>query len=65
MNKYYAYKGKKNLKKARDSEVESFRFYLGSNDIAIKRCNRMWGENKFKLYQFKDFNNINTFKKII
>ena len=65
MNKYYAYKGDKNLKEARNSEVESLRFHLGSDDIAIKRCNRIWGENKFKLYQFKDFNNSNTFMKII
>ena len=65
LNKYFAYKGNKDLITAKKEEVNSIRFHLGNKDIAIKRCNRNWGEGNFKLYRFIDFNDINTYEIII
>ena len=65
MDKYFAYKGNKDLSTAKKEEVDSIRFHLGSESIAIKRCSRNWGEGNFKLYRFIDFNNINTYEMII
>ncbi|MAJ90045.1 MAG: hypothetical protein CMD08_02075 [Flavobacteriales bacterium] len=65
MDKYFAYKGKKKLTEAKKSQTDNEKFHLGSVDIAIKRCNRIWGEGNFKLYRFQDFNNNDTYEMIL
>ena len=64
MDKYFAYKGSLPLKEAKDIKVENTKFHLGSSDIAIKRCDRLWGDGNYKLYTFDDFNNNKSFKQI-
>ena len=44
--------------------VENTKFHLGSKDIAIRRCDRIWGSGNYKLYTFDDFNNNNSFKEV-
>lgn len=65
MDKYFAYKGTKKLALAKKSQTDNVKFHLGSVDIAIKRCNRMWGEGNFKLFRFQDFNNNDTYEMIL
>lgn len=64
MDKYFAYKGALPLVEAKDKRVENTKFHLGSKDIAIRRCDRIWGEGNYKLYTFDDFNNNKSFKEI-
>lgn len=64
MDKYFAYKGSLSLKEAKDIKVENTKFHLGSHEIAIRRCNRIWGVGNYKLYVFNDFNNNKSFKEI-
>ena len=65
MDKYFAYRGNKTLFEAKREQIDNKRFHFGSVDIAINRCNRMWGEGNFKLYRFKDFNNNDTYEMIL
>ena len=64
MDKYFAYKGDKGLTEAKLKKVDNVKFHLGSVDIAIRRCNRIWGEGNYKLYRFQDFNNNDTYEMI-
>lgn len=65
MNKYFAYKGNSSLLEAKKKLIENTKFHLSVNEIAIRRCNRIWGEGNYKLYTFTNFNVESTFKKII
>lgn len=64
MNKYFAYKGNSNLSDAKKKLVENTKFHLGVDDIAVRRCNRIWGEGKYRLYTFENFNDDNSFVEI-
>jgi hypothetical protein len=64
MDKYFAHKGIMTLTEAKDKSVENTKFHLGSKDIAIRRCDRIWGSGNYKLYTFDDFNNNNSFKEV-
>ncbi|NDG53527.1 MAG: hypothetical protein EBY39_10980 [Flavobacteriia bacterium] len=65
MDKYFAYRGVKSLTEAKSSQTDSITFQLNSVEIAIKKCNRKWGEGNFKLYRFQNFNNNNTYEMIL
>ena len=65
MDKYFAHRGRRTLAEAKSNSVDNVKFHLNSVDIAIKRCNRIWGEGNFKLYRFKDFNNNDTYEMIL
>ena len=65
MINYYAYSGNKNLEESRKSEIDSTNFKSGSNDFAIKLCNKKFGKNKYRLFSFKNFNDLKTFNQII
>ena len=65
MDKYFAYRGNRTLSESKASPVDNVKFHLNSVDIAIKRCNRIFGEGNFKLYRFKDFNNNDTYEMIL
>ena len=65
MDKYFAYRGNKSLIEAKSEEIDNKRFHFGSVEIAISRCNRIWGKGNFKLYRFEDFKNNNTYEMIL
>ena len=65
MKKYFAHRGRFNLSEVKNKKIENTRFHLNSEEIAIKRCNRIWGEGKYSLYTFEDYNNNDSYKKII
>lgn len=65
MEKYFAYKGSSSLEEAKQKKIENTKFHLSSREIAIKRCNRIWGNNSFSLYTFEDFNDNSSFTKIL
>ncbi len=65
MKKYFAHRGRFNLSEAKNKKIENTKFHLSSEEIAIKRCNRIWGEGKYSLYTFEDYNNNDSYKKII
>jgi hypothetical protein len=62
---YYAYSGDKTLEESRKSDINSTNFKSGSSDFAIKLCNKKFGKNKYKLFSFKNFNDLTTFDQII
>jgi len=61
---YYAYPGNKTLEESKKKEINATRFKSGSKDFAIKLCNKKFGEDKYKLFSFADFNDLNSFKEI-
>ena len=65
MKKYFAHKGSFNLCEAKEKKIENTKFHLNSEAIAIRRCNRIWGEGNYSLYTFKDYNNKDSYKKIV
>lgn len=65
MINYYAYSGDKTLEESRRKEINTARFKSGSKDFAIKLCNKKFGENKYKLFSFTDFNDSTSFKEIL
>lgn len=65
MINYYAYSGNKSLEESREREVNSTRFKSGSDIFAVKLCNKKFGENKYKLFSFTDFNDTATFNEVI
>lgn len=65
MKNYYAFSIKKTLKESKEGQNKSLRFKSGDEVFAMKICKNNFGENKFQLYSFENFNDINTFKKII
>ena len=65
MDKYFAYQGHKGLDQAKREKVHNTKFHLGSVDVAIRRCNRIFGEGNYKLYKFQDFNNNDTYEMIV
>jgi hypothetical protein len=64
VNKYFAYKGSLSLKEAKDLKIDNTKLHLNSNEIAIRRCDRIWGKDNYKIYIFEDFNKNSTFKEI-
>ena len=65
MINYYAYPGDKTLEESRKSEIDASTFKSGSENFVIKLCNKKFGENKYKLFSFKNFNDLTTFDQII
>ena len=65
MINYYAYSGDRTLEESRKSQINSSRFKSGDKNFAIKLCNKKFGENKYKLFSFKNFNDLDTFNQII
>ena len=65
MKNYYAFSIKKTLKESKEGQNKSLRFKSGKELFAMKICNSKFGENRFQLYSFENFNDISTFKKII
>ncbi len=65
MKKYFAYKGDLNLSEAKEKKIENTKFHLNSEEIAVRRCNRIWGEGNYSLYSFEDYNKNDSYKKII
>ena len=65
MKKYFAHKGSVDLSVAMIKKIENTRFHLNSVDIAIKRCDRIWGKGKYSLYTFENYNDSDSYKKII
>lgn len=65
MINYYAYSGNKSLEESRTREINSTKFKSGSNKFAVLLCNKKFGENKYKLFSFTDFNDTSTFNEII
>tara|TARA_B100001287_G_C22282572_1_gene344574 strand:+ start:191 stop:388 length:198 start_codon:yes stop_codon:yes gene_type:complete len=62
---YYAFPGDKTLEESRKSQINSSTFKSGDKKFAIKICNKKFGENKYKLFSFINFNDLNTFDQII
>ena len=65
MINYYAYSGDKTLEESRKSQINTSTFKSGNKNFAIKLCNKKFGENKYKLFSFKNFNDLTTFDQII
>lgn len=65
MINYYAYLGEKTLEESKKSQINSTRFKSGDKNFAIKICNKKFGKNKYKLFSFKNFNDLSTFNQIV
>lgn len=65
MINYYAYPGNKTLEESKSKETNTTRFKSGNSEFAIKLCNKKFGENKYKLFSFTDFNDTTTFKEVL
>ncbi len=65
MINYYAYSGDKTLEESRKSQINKSTFKSGDKNFAIKLCNKKFGENKYKLFSFKNFDDLTTFNQII
>ncbi len=65
MKKYFAHKGSFKLYEVQKNKIENTKFHLNSEVIAIRRCNRIWGEGNYSLYTFEDYNNKDSYKKIV
>ncbi len=65
MLNYYAYSGDKTLEESKKFQTNSSVFKSGDKNFAIKLCNKKFGENKYKLFSFKNFNDLSTFNQIV
>ena len=65
MKNYYAFIGEKTILESKSQQTSCTKFQTSSEKFAIKICKNKFGNKKFQLFEFTNFNDNSTFKKII
>ena len=65
MKNYYAFVGERTILESKDQQTSHTKFQTISEEFAIKICKNKFGNRKFQLFEFTNFNDNSTFKKII